>query len=166
MPLPRLGCGTLVRNRMPAQRRKKTGVRKRTIAIKSLTKNKIEAGWIAIGGRPKNQTLGVLRPQTVGDCFGDGHNRVRPCPWVSCKHHNYLDVDPDTGSIILNFPDLEPWEISHTCSLDVAALGGVTLDEVGLIMNLTRERIRQIEIRALTRKVYPALKALGLGTEE
>ena len=34
----------------------------------------------------------------------------RPCPFVSCKFHLYLDVHPETGSIKLNFPDLEVWE--------------------------------------------------------
>ena len=44
----------------------------------------------------------------------------RPCPYVSCKHHLYLDVNPETGSIKLNFPDLEVDEMAETCSLDVA----------------------------------------------
>jgi len=49
----------------------------------------------------------------------------------------------------LNFPDLEPWELVDTCALDVAERGGVTLEEVGEIMNMTRERIRQVEVRGL-----------------
>ena len=40
--------------------------------------------------------------------------------FVSCKHHLYLDVNPATGSIKLNFPDKEIWELEHTCALDVA----------------------------------------------
>ena len=85
------------------------------------------------------------RPQTRADCAG----QARPCPWVSCKHHLYLDVNPRTGSIKLNFPDLEPWEMKHSCALDVADHGGHTLEEVGDITNLTRERIRQLELRGL-----------------
>ena len=68
---------------------------------------------------------------------------------MSCKHHLYLDVNPRTGTIKLNFPDLEPWELEHTCALDVADDGGHTLEEVGDITNLTRERIRQLELRGL-----------------
>jgi len=49
----------------------------------------------------------------------------------------------------LNFPDLEPWELEETCSLDVADRGGITLEEVGDILNLTRERVRQVEVRGL-----------------
>ena len=73
----------------------------------------------------------------------------RPCPFVSCAHHLYLDVNPETGAIKLNFPHLEVWEMAETCSLDVADRGGITLEEVGAMLNLTRERIRQVEVRGL-----------------
>jgi hypothetical protein len=70
---------------------------------------------------------------------------------VSCKHHLYLDVSARTGAIKLNFPDLEVWEMTETCALDVADRGGTTLEEVGAIMNLTRERIRQVEVKGLAK---------------
>ena len=85
---------------------------------------------------------GCTRPKTRGEC-GD-----RPCPWVSCKHHLYLDVTA-IGSLILNFPDIEPWELSETCALDVAEMDGLTLEEVGDLMNITRERVRQLEQMAM-----------------
>lgn len=85
------------------------------------------------------------RPKNRTECRGG----PRPCLYVSCKHHLYLDVNPETGSIKLNFPDLEPWELEETCALDVAERGGITLEEVGEILNLTRERIRQLEVSAL-----------------
>ena len=78
-------------------------------------------------------------------------NGERPCPFVSCKHHLYLDVSARTGAIKLNFPDLEVWEMTETCALDVADRGGTTLEEVGAIMNLTRERIRQVEVKGLAK---------------
>lgn len=87
---------------------------------------------------------GVVRPRTRGEC-AEGE---RPCPWVSCSHHLYLDVRP-SGSLQLNFPDLDPDQLKETCSLDVADRGGEsTLDEIGALMNVTRERIRQIEAKA------------------
>lgn len=73
----------------------------------------------------------------------------RPCLYVACKYHLYLDVNTETGSIKLNFPDREPWELEDTCALDVAQRGGVTLEEVGEILNLTRERVRQVEVTGL-----------------
>jgi hypothetical protein len=85
------------------------------------------------------------RPRTRGDCL----RMTRPCPFVSCKFHLYLDVNPDNGSIKLNFPDLEVWEIPATCALDIADKGGTILELVGEVLNLTRERVRQIEDQAL-----------------
>ena len=93
------------------------------------------------------------RPQTRGDCL----TAERPCPWASCRHHLYLDVT-DAGSLKINYPDLEVWEIPHTCSLDVAEKGsppgagvgdGSRLEDVAQTLNLTRERVRQIEASAL-----------------
>ncbi len=86
-----------------------------------------------------------MRPQKREDC----QKRERPCMFVSCKHHLYLDVNPETGSIKFNFPDKEVWEMKETCALDVADRGGITLEEVGEILNLTRERIRQVEVKCL-----------------
>jgi hypothetical protein len=86
----------------------------------------------------------IKRPATRGEC-ADGE---RPCPFVSCKYHLFLDVNPRTGSIKINFPDLEPDEIQETCALDVADGDGRSLETIGELLNLTRERIRQIEIVA------------------
>ena len=94
------------------------------------------------------------RPKTRADCV----NSPRPCNFVSCKYNLYLDVNPETGSIKLNFPDKEITELAYTCALDVAEKGGITLEEVGEIMNLTRERIRQVETRGLL-KVRDATEA-------
>jgi len=65
-----------------------------------------------------------------------------------CKHHLYLDVG-ETGSIKINFPDLDPTEIPVTCSLDIADQGDTTLDVIGNAMNLSRERIRQLEVKII-----------------
>lgn len=103
------------------------------------------------------ELLGELtdaRPRTRADCVSS----PRPCVFVSCKYNLYLDVNPETGSIKLNFPDKELWELEFTCALDVAEKGGITLEEVGEIMNLTRERIRQVETRGLD-KVRTATEA-------
>jgi len=88
---------------------------------------------------------GIRRPRTRSDCYGF----ARPCGFVGCRHHLYLEVNPETGTIKLNRPDLAPEELKESCSLDVAERGGLTLEEVGEITNLTRERVRQIEVGAL-----------------
>lgn len=94
------------------------------------------------------------RPRSRADCV----NSPRPCVFVSCKYNLYLDVNPETGSIKLNFPDKQIDELEYTCALDVSEKGGITLEEVGEIMNLTRERIRQVETRGLE-KVRTATEA-------
>jgi hypothetical protein len=91
--------------------------------------------------------LDATRPKVRGDCV-EGQ---RPCPYVSCKYNLYVDVNPRTGSVKMNFPDKELWELAETCALDVADRAGITLEEVGVIMNLTRERVRQLEMRGLTK---------------
>lgn len=75
------------------------------------------------------------RPLTRGDCI----DAARPCRWSTCRHH------------------LESGGAS--CSLDVAELGGLTLQEVGDVFEVSRERIRQIERDAL-RKLRAGLEAL------
>jgi hypothetical protein len=86
------------------------------------------------------------RPADREDCRFGG----RPCLFVACRFHLYLDVNPRTGSIKFNFPGQEVHELEETCALDVAERGGITLEEVGGLMNLTRERVRQLEAEALT----------------
>ena len=121
--------------------RRKRPVRARTIPIKKMTKEQIRLGQILY------PEIDHERPSLRVAC----ENSERPCPFVSCKHHLYLDVNPETGSIKLNFPDIEVWEMTETCALEVAERGGVTLEEVGEIMNLTRERIRQLEMSGLSK---------------
>ncbi len=121
--------------------RRKRAVRARTITVKRLSRRELELE------RERWAALEHLRPKTRDDCA----NGPRPCPHVSCRHHLYLDVSPKTGAIKLNFPDLEVWEMAISCALDVADSGGATLEDVGAILNLTRERIRQLELKALSR---------------
>ncbi len=72
---------------------------------------------------------GSRKPSTREDCEPGGHNGNRPCAWSSCFYH----LDSNLAS----------------CTLDVAARGTNTLEEIGDIFGLTRERIRQIERAAL-----------------
>jgi hypothetical protein len=121
--------------------RRKRAVRARTISVKRMTKRELEIG------RVMYPETGYWKPLTRAECA----EMPRPCPFVSCKYHLYIDVSPRTGAIKLNFPDLEVWEMTESCALDVADRGGTTLEDVGAIMNLTRERIRQVEVKALAK---------------
>jgi hypothetical protein len=129
--------------------------RSKTIAPKRLTRDEKRLADVL------DYPLEVLRPCTREDC----QKMPRPCPFVSCEHHLYLDVNPESGAIKLNFPHLEVWEMTETCSLDVADRGGITLEEVGSILNLTRERIRQVEVRGLYKIRQANGEALGGSAE-
>jgi len=131
--------------------------------------------------------------------YSDCADRPRPCPWVGCKHHLLLDVNEETGTIVLNVGrttipggvrgrritetrrangipvklstpgarDVQAKLLDHavgklfdefdgiiegsgkmTCVLDCVEGGDThTLEEVGELFGVTRERIRQIESR-------------------
>jgi len=126
----------------PVRRRSKTMSRKE---IARDLRRQRQAGVVDPELEAVMQEIEAHRPRARAECA----TGPRPCMFISCKHHLYLDVNPSTGSIKLNFPDREVWELENTCALDVADRGGITLEEVGAIMNLTRERIRQVETRGL-----------------
>lgn len=117
--------------------------REKTLSRRALARMFREKGRV-----PEETVLWMeaLRPTLRSQCRGS----ARPCPHVSCRYHLYLDVNPETGSIKLNFPNIEVWEMKESCALDIAERGGVTLEEVGQLMNLTRERIRQLESHGLS----------------
>lgn len=87
-----------------------------------------------------------IKPRKRGECL-QGENAQRPCPFVSCKHHLYLDVSP-TGLITIN-STVPVEQMENSCALDVADTKEPTLKEIGAMFNVTRERIRQIEAKGL-----------------
>lgn len=127
------------RDQLRSRRPRRT--RARTLSVKRMTKRELEIGRLLF---PVDEDA-PRRPQTRAGCL-DG---PRPCPFVSCTYHLYLDVDPRNGAIKLNFPDAEVEGLRESCALDVADRGGALLEEVGAFMNLTRERVRQLELNSL-----------------
>ncbi len=115
-------------------------VKPKTLSKRVLKRTKLTAEDI----EDLKHLLTLKRPNKRSEC----KNLLRPCPFVSCKYHLYLDVNEENGSIKINFPDRTIWDLKETCALDVAEKGGLTLEEVGELMNLTRERVRQIESEA------------------
>lgn len=150
-------CGTRDRARL--------GARSRTVSIKRISMRFIERETKELDALNAVDPL-PEKPKTLGECHSRGLGTLEnPCAYLSCKWNLALDVDLRTGSIKMNFPEAEDGsavdvrEIGETCSLRVADRDGLTLEEVGAIMNLTRERVRQIETKGLER--IAALAALA-----
>ena len=80
--------------------------------------------WLGLSG---NLRPLLPRPIVRGDCA----NVERPCPHIGCHYH------------------LESNKTGESCALDVADKGEHSLEEIGEIMGVTRERVRQIEANAL-----------------
>jgi len=138
-------------------------VRGRTISFRSMQRAHAGKGVAPVVFLP----ILYDRPKTRGDCLPGGVNAQRPCPFVSCAHHLYLDV-LRKGAIKLNFPDVDPESLEKmpsTCALDVADERGATMERVGKTVNMTRERVRQIEEKAKP-KMLAAAQAVGLSLED
>jgi hypothetical protein len=124
------------------QRNRARSTRKRAVRARTLSVVNSKKELIAL--RLQRETEGAAsRPKTRGDCL-DG---ARPCPFVGCAHHLYLDVNAKNGSIKLNFPELEPDAMSDSCALDIADQGEATLERVGDVLNITPQAVRLIELR-------------------
>lgn len=107
----------------------------------------------------ENDLIDKIKPRCRKDCM----DAPRPCPWVSCRYHLFLEV-LSSGSLRHQFPSSEVWEMKETCALDLAEKGGMTLEQIGTYLNVTRERVRQIEKRALLKicRRFPSfLEAFG-----
>ena len=125
--------------------------RARTVSIKRMRTSQLRAD--------EADTLQhTERPRTWGECQERALGTAsRPCGYLRCKHNLLVDVDGRTGSYKVTWPHLTAGAYGdeygaypqHTCALRVAEQGGMTLEEIGSVMNLTRERVRQIETRAL-----------------
>jgi hypothetical protein len=143
---PRAGEGADVRPR-----------RNRVLSLKQIASELRRGGGRDEAADPElaeiRRELDEVRPRRRIECA----DIPRPCPFFSCRWNLYLDVNPATGSIKLNFPDRDLEDLEETCALDVADRGGSTLERVGEVMNITRERIRQIETLAGAR-VHDAMK--------
>jgi len=106
-------------------------------------------------GEAGHEPLLAGRPRTRADCV-DGE---RPCPWVGCRYHLWADVTK-SGSLKIAH-DVDPLDLAESCALDVSSEGSHTLEQLADRLNLTKERMRQIEEDALAK-----LMAAGVPIEE
>ena len=142
-PRPKAAARPSGAERSPGEHRRYT--HSQTISQKRLSREEVRLGIaLTLAG---DDRADVERPQSRGQCRG----AQRPCPWAGCRYHLYVDVNQRTGSLKLNFPEVELEEMPETCVLDVAERGGATLDAIGKLMNLTRERVRQVQLAALAK---------------
>ena len=125
--------------RRPAKRRR--AARGTTIEVSRVSKRQLAFE------RLMSPPTAHPRPGTRAEC-ADG---PRPCPFVGCRYHLYLDVNPKSGNIRLNFPDRSPGDLDESCALDLAESDATTAEAIALHMNITRERVRQIEAQALAK---------------
>lgn len=106
-------------------------------------------------------------PRTRGEC----PPHPVPCPFLDCRHHLWFDRVVENGRVVhVHVTRLYGVE-SRTCSLRFAERGPLTLDQVGRILGVTRERVRQIEaegLRQLREADAGALREflVGLGDED
>lgn len=131
----------------PLTREQQRSRRRHKVRSKSISTTRLSRWELELGKQLFPPEENPWKPQTRADCA----SICRPCPHVSCKYNLYLDVSERTGSIKLNFPDLEVDQMTESCVLDVADRGGMTLGDVGAAMNLTRERVRQLERSAMAK---------------
>lgn len=68
---------------------------------------------------------------------------------MSCRYHLAIDVNPKTADVKINHPRFPSALPQETCVLDVADRGPLRLEVVGALLGVTRERVRQIEVKAL-----------------
>lgn len=87
---------------------------------------------------------GFWRPRTRADCA----SVPRPCPYIGCRHHLGIDPQPN-GSFRLTYGHDDVGQMRYTCSLDLADRGPMTLEQVGHVLGVTRERARQMETVAM-----------------
>lgn len=99
-----------------------------------------QGGRVSAAHEPRR--LRVLRYH-VPEC--DNETGVRPCPNTRCRYA--LAVDEVTGA-------------TESCSLDVAARGGVTLAAIGVLTGVTRQAVEQ-QITSALRAFRAKARAFG-----
>ena len=80
------------------------------------------------------------------------------CPFVACRYHLWTDLVRRTITVGKDHKRTEfRWDVAPTdawgswptCALRAARQGPRTLDEVGDVLGVTRERVRQVQAQAI-----------------
>jgi len=71
---------------------------------------------------------------------------------VACRFHLWTDRRLDDDGAVVDLRETALFgDRTHTCVLNEVARGPKTLEEIGVLFDLSRERVRQIEAEALAR---------------
>ena len=155
---PRVRLPVVSEEGSPAEPQSRRGrrlrdARSRTEHVDSLPKFQLREARASVTA--EELALAADRPQVRGDCAAGGPFEARPCAFVACRYNLYLDFSESGrhGSIVYNFPTSSRSRCPRTRAARStrATRGGVTLEVVGDLLNVTRERIRQLEAKALGR---------------
>lgn len=101
--------------------------------------------------------LSLSRPRKRSQCEGG----VRPCPWVSCRHHLAVDLLRDGrvvqirphwpgGELAADMygdPEAQPW----SCVLDLIERHDLPMSTIEYQLDISRERIKQLETQAMAK---------------
>ncbi len=75
-----------------------------------------------------------------------------PCPHVGCRYHLWTERRLDRRGAVVDLRETAVFgNVDHTCILNEIAHGPLTLEAIGGLFELSRERVRQIEADALAR---------------
>lgn len=93
------------------------------------------------------------RPERRSDCTGP--DAIRPCPWVSCRHHLGGDALDHRSGVRwgANTRADEGLLDDYSCSLDVVDEHpeGMGRKSVAWLLGISSDRVMQIELLALRR---------------
>lgn len=88
------------------------------------------------------------RPTTRGDCV-DG---PRPCPFVGCRYHIWLEATQFGAIVTQQDGKLQGMHnMRFTCVLDAAEQGPLPVKQIGRLLGVKKERLRQMERVATAR---------------
>ena len=127
---------------------------------KSLRRLAKAADLVAKGLSSIDDHEGWSKPEVVVNFYKNTSGACmrydEPCKEDTCRYHVHSDARRDQVALSGDLP--------VTSSLKLANGGGMTLEAVGMVMGVTRERIRQIEYRASAR-LAQKLERLGFTSE-
>lgn len=103
----------------------------------------------------------VSQPKVRSECPPPSE----PCPHVTCRYHLWTTRAYRDGAIVA-IRESETWgDTDHTCALHEADAGWQTAERVAATMHISRQRVNQIEAKALRKMRVAIEQAIGNHTD-